>query len=235
MLFARLTILVIALSIATATLADITPQSSPSQRVTATELIPLTSSTKEFKIIDGKDQGSLVPMTFRADPKDGRSWQLRFGDYGSVSLRSSSGELFMERLDLFKSKSYVIYEPALRVLPEDIETGGPVVRQSRYKMYSGETGKLKRAGRVTHVVKRISRSRFSTPAGLIDGYQIEMEHKMEMEYQSQLLLAVSLGCGLDDGLVYGSTHYRLSKLGGLLTETKTSSAALSRRSIASSF
>jgi hypothetical protein len=70
---------------------------------------------------------------------------------------------------------------------------------------------------------------------VIDGYHIEMEHKMEMEYRSQLLLAVSLGCRLDDGLVYGSAHYRLSKLGGLLTETKISSAALSRSSIASNF
>jgi hypothetical protein len=102
-------------------------------------------------------------------------------------------------------------------------------------MYSAETGRLKRAGRVTHVVKRISRSQFSTPAGLIDGYQVEIEHKMEMELQSQLLLAVSLGCRQDEGLVYGSTRYRLSKLGGLLTETKTSSAALSRRSMASNF
>ena len=95
-------------------------------------------------------------------------------------------------------------------------------------MYSVETGKLKRAGRVTHLVKRISRSQFSTPAGLIDGYHVEIEHKMDMEYHSQLLLTVGLGCRLDEGLVYGSAHYKLRKLGGLLTETKTSAAALSR-------
>jgi hypothetical protein len=235
MLSPRLIIFVVALSAATATFAGVTPQLSPPQHITATELIPLTSSRKEFKIIDGKDEGRLVPMTFQADPKDGKSWQLSFGDYGRISLRSSSGELFLERLDLFKSRSYVIYEPALRVLPAEIESASAVVRQTGYKMYNLETGKLKRAGRVSHLVKRISRSQFSTPAGVIDGYHIEMEHKMEMEYRSQLLLAVSLGCRLDDGLVYGSAHYRLSKLGGLLTETKVSSAALSRSSIASNF
>ena len=235
MLYARLIVLSIALSVATATLAGIAPQPSTAQHVTASELIPLTSSQKEFKIIDGKDQGKLVPMTFQADPKDGKSWQLSFGDYGRISLRSTAGELFLERLDLFKSKSFVIYEPALRVLPADVESAGVLVRQTGYKMYSVETGKLKRSGRVTHLVKRVLRSQFSTPAGLIDGYQIEMEHKMEMEYQSHLLLAVSLGCARDDGLVYGSTRYRLSKLGGLLTETKTSSVALSRRSIAANF
>jgi hypothetical protein len=96
-------------------------------------------------------------------------------------------------------------------------------------MYNVETGKLKRAGRVTHVVKRVSRSRFSTPAGVIDGYQIEIDHKMDLEYYSQLLLTATLGCRLDDGLVYGSAHYKLRKLGGLLTETKTSAAALSGR------
>ena len=235
MLFARLTTFGIVLSLATATLAGITPQLSSTKNVTATELIPLTSSHKEFKIIDGKDQGRLVPMIFQADPKDDKSWKLSFGDYGRISLRSSAGELFMDRLDLFKSKSYVVYEPALPVLPADIESAGAAVREAGYKMYSAETGRLKRAGRVTHVVKRISRSQFSTPAGLIDGYQVEIEHKMEMEFQSQLLLAVSLGCRQDEGLVYGSTRYRLSKLGGLLTETKTSSAALSKRSMAANF
>jgi len=82
---------------------------------------------------------------------------------------------------------------------------------------------------VTHLVKRISRSQFNTPAGLIDGYHIEIEHKMDMEYHSQLLLTVGLGCRLDEGLIYGSAHYRLKKLGGLLTETKTSAAALFKR------
>jgi hypothetical protein len=227
----RLIVFAFTLLAATATLAGITPQLSPPMHVTATALIPLTSSPKEFKIIDGKDEGRLVPVTFQADPTDDKRWKLSFGDYGRISLRSSSGALFMDRLDLLKSKSYVIYEPALRVLPAEIESAVAVLRETSYKMYNVDTGRLKRSGRVTHLVKQISRSRFSTPAGLIDGYHIEIEHKMDMEYRSQLLLTVSLGCRLDDGLVYGSSHYRLSKLGGLLTETKTSSAALSKGSI----
>jgi hypothetical protein len=232
---ARLIVFVVALLVATATLAGITPQRSLPQHVTATELIPFTSSQKEFKIIDGKDQGRLVPVTFQADPTDEKRWTFSFGDYGRISLRSSSGALIMDRLDLFKSKSYVTYEPALSVLPAKIDSADAVVRQTGYKMYSVETGKLKRAGRVTHLVKRISRSQFSTPAGLIDGYHVEIEHKMDMEYHSQLLLTVGLGCRLDEGLVYGSAHYKLRKLGGLLTETKTSAAALSMRSISPNY
>ena len=232
MYWPRLIVFVFALLAATTTLAGITSPLPLPQRVTATELIPLTSSQKEFKIIDGKDQGRLVPVTFQADSTDEKRWKLSFGDYGRIFLRSTSGALIMDRLDLYKSKSYVLYEPALRVLPAEIESG-TVLRQTGYKMYSVETGKLKRAGRVTHLVKRISPSQFSTPAGLIDGYHIEIEHKMDMEYNSQLLLTVGLGCRLDEGLVYGSAHYKLSKLGGLLTETKTSAAALSMRSISS--
>ena len=228
----RLIVFVFALLAATTTLAGITTPVSLSRRVTAAELLPLTSSQKEFKIIDGKDQGRFVPVTFQADSTDEKRWKLSFGDYGRIFLRSTSGALIMDRLDLYKSKSYVLYEPALRVLPAEIESG-TVLRQTGYKMYSVETGKLKRAGRVTHLVKRISPSQFSTPAGLIDGYHIEIEHKMDMEYNSQLLLTVGLGCRPDEGLVYGSAHYKLSKLGGLLTETKTSAAALSMRSISS--
>jgi hypothetical protein len=192
-------------------------------------LIPLANSERQFKIIDGKDRGRLVPLIFQADPGDEKSWNLSFGDYGRISLRSVSGALVMDRLDLFKSKSYIVYEPALRVLPANVESAGPLVRRTGYKMFSVETGKLKRSGLVTHSVKRISQSQFSTPAGLLDGYQIEIEHRMDMEYYSQLLLTVDLGCSLDDGLIYGSAQYKLRKLGGLLTETKTSAAALFRR------
>jgi hypothetical protein len=231
----RLIVFGFALLAATATLAGITPPPSLPQHITATELIPLTSSHKEFKIIGGKDEGRLVPVTFQVDPTDEKRWKLSFGDYGRIFLRGSSGGLLMDRLDLFKSKSYVTYEPALRVLPAEIYSAGAVLRQSGYKMYSVETGRLKRAGRVTHLVKRITPSQFSTPAGLIDGYHVEIEHKMDMEYNSQLLLTIGLGCRLDEGLVYGSAHYKLSKLGGLLTETKTSVAALSMGSISPSY
>ena len=226
--YARLIVLLFAILVTTSSLAGLAPP-TPLRQVTAADLIPLASSQKEFKIIVGKDQGRLVPLTFQADTTDGKTWKLSFGDYGRISLRSISGALVMDRLELFNSKSYVVYEPALRVLPAEIESAGAVMRETGYKMYSTETGKLKRAGRVTHLVKRISRSQFSTPAGLLDGYHIEIEHKMDMEYYSQLLLTVGLGCRLDEGLVYGSAQYRLKKLGGLLTETKTSAAAIFRQ------
>jgi hypothetical protein len=227
----RLFIFAVTLFLSTAPLAGIAAQLPQPLHVTASNLIPLTSSRKEFKIIDGKDQGRLVPLSFQADSTDEKRWKLSFGDYGRISLRTRLGALIMDRLDLFKSNSFIVYEPELHVLPEEI--AGAVVRQTGYKMFSAETGNLKRTGRVTHSVKRISRSQFSTPAGLIDGYYIEMEHKMDMEYHSQLLLTVGLGCRLDDGLVYGSAHYKLRKLGGLLTETKSSVAALSQQSIRS--
>ena len=234
MVCARLIVFVAVICAATVTVAGITPQPKVPSQVAAAQLIPLAISQKEFKIIDGKDEGRLVPLTFQPDPGVEKGWKLSFGDYGGISLRSSSGALIMDRLDLLKSKSYVVYEPALSVLPAELESAGALIRETGYKMYSAETGKLKRAGRVTHMVKRVSRLQFATPAGLIDGYYVEIEHKMDMEYQSQLVLTVGLGCGLDEGLVYGSARYKLSKLGGLLTETKTSAAALFGRSISTS-
>jgi hypothetical protein len=205
------------------------PSRPAARAITLKELIPLASSHKEFLIIDGKDRGKMVPLVFQADPADEKKWRLTFGDYARVFLRSGpGGALIMERMDLFKSKSYVIYDPALPILPSDLNTADFVQRQTGYKMYNAETGKLKRSGRVTHVVKRVSHSQFDTPAGLLDGYHIEMDHKMDMEYYSQLLLTIGLGCRLDDGLVYGSAYYKLKKLGGILTETKTAVAALAK-------
>src|SRR5262249_5025549 len=70
-------------------------------------------------------------------------------------------------------------QPALPVLPGDINLSAPIRLQTGYKMYNRETGKLKRAGQLTHFVKQISYSQFDTPAGLINGYYIEIDHRME--------------------------------------------------------
>jgi hypothetical protein len=78
-------------------------------------------------------------------------------------VKNPTGALMMERLDLVKSRSYIVYEPALPVLPGDVHSVGSIRLQTGYKMYSRETGKLKRGGRVTHFVKQISRSQFDTP------------------------------------------------------------------------
>jgi hypothetical protein len=203
----------------------------PPSSVTVKELIPLARSQKEFKIIDGKDRGRMVPVTFQADPKDEKRWQLTFGDYGRIFLLSGpGGALMMERMDLFHGKSYIVYDPALPILlPGEGIGANSIQRETGYRMYRTDTGAMKRAGRVTHVVKRVSRSQFDTPAGQLDGYRIELEHKMDMEYYSQLLLTVGLGCRLDEGLVYGSAQYKLKKLGGILTETKTVAAGLAQK------
>jgi hypothetical protein len=94
-------------------------------------------------------------------------------------------------------------------------------------MYNRDSGMLKRAGRIIHFVK-ISHSQFDTPASLIDGYYIEIDHRMEMEYRSQLQLILGLGFRLNDGPVYRSGRYTLKKL-GLSTETKTVAAGLTTR------
>jgi hypothetical protein len=194
--------------------------------VTVRELIPLANWQKQFKITDGRDQGKLVPLTFRSGTREG--WSLNFGDYAGVHLRNdTTGALMMERLDLFKSRSFIIYEPALPILTRDIDSGVSILRQANFKMYDRDTGKLKRTGQASHLVKRVSRSQFETPAGLIDGYYIEIEHRMDMQF-AQLHMSLGLGCRLDEGPVYGSGRYTLRKL-GLFTETKTAAAALAIR------
>jgi hypothetical protein len=49
-----------------------------------------------------------------------------------------------------------------------------------------------------------------------------------MEYYSQLHITLGLGCRLDEGPVYGSGQYTVTKL-GLFTETKKAAAALVKR------
>lgn len=201
----------------------------PPGEITIRELIPLVSWRKQFRITEGKDRGKVVPLISQPVLGDEPKWRLLFGDYaGMLVARSPDGGLMMERLDLFKSRSYVVYEPALPVLPGGVRLSGSIGFQTRYKMYSRETGKLKRAGKVTHLVKRISQSRFATPAGVIDGYYVEISHRMDMEYNSKLYLTLGLGCGLDEGPVYGSGQYTVKKL-GLFTETKTAAAGLTAR------
>jgi hypothetical protein len=222
-------VLALIYGLATSVLVGVAWPLPPPREITLRELIPLVRWQKQFKITEGKDRGKIVPLISQPDPADETRWWLVFGDYAAILLvNNPSGALMMERLDLFKSRSYIVYEPALPVLPGDVNLSGSIRLQTEYKMYSRETGKLKRAGRVTHWVKQIAHSQFDSPAGLIDGYSIEIDHRMDMEYNSKLHLTLGLGCVLDEGPVYGSGRYTLKKL-GLFTETKTAAAELAKR------
>jgi hypothetical protein len=193
------------------------------------ELIPLSKWQRQFKITEGKDRGKLVPLTTEPDLTNDKRWKLIFGNYAAIHLvREPSGGLTMERLDLINSRSYIVYESALPVMPAHIGSSDLIRRETGYKMYSLATGKLKRAGRVTHQVKPASPSQFDTPTGRLDGYYVEIDHRMDMEYRSQLHLTLGLGCQLNDGPVYGSGQYTLTKL-GLFTESKAAGAVLFAR------
>jgi hypothetical protein len=203
--------------------------SFPSFRdVSVAELIPLARWQKQFQITEGADRGKVVPLTFRHDPQRPDRWTLVFGDYAAVSLlRNPEGGLAMERLDLVKSRSYIVYEPALPILPRDFGGQSFDKRQAFFKMYDAATGALKRTGRASHIVKQFAPTRFDTPAGAIDGYYVTIDHRMEMQF-AHLNMTIGLGCRLDDGPVYGSGQYTLTKL-GFLSSTKTVSAALASR------
>ena len=197
--------------------------------INARALIPLASWQKQFKITDGKDRGRIVPLISQPDLADDQRWQLVFGDYARILLvKNFSDGPMIERLDLVQSRTYIVYEPALPILPRAVNLVGSAELQTGYRMYNRDTGKLKRSGRVIHSVKRISRSQFDTPAGLIDGYYIELDHRMDMEYKSQLRLSLGIGFRLDEGPVYGSGQYTVKKL-GLFSETKTAAVALAKR------
>ena len=188
------------------------------------QLIPLTTWDKQFKITEGKDRGRVVPLTLRRDQDKAGHWYLAFGDYAGVVLANNGRGLMLERLDLFKSHSQVVYNPALPILTPEIAAGTAARVLAAFNMFDAETGRLKRSGQVTHWVKRVSPSRFSTPAGVIDGYFIEIDHRMDMPL-AQLQMSLGLGCRLDEGPVFGSGLYTLTKL-GIFSETKTSAAAL---------
>jgi hypothetical protein len=222
--FARI-LLILPTSLFTLLLADAVWSVPLPHELSVRQLIPLAGWQKQFKITDGKDQGKVVPLILRRDPANHDAWRLIFGDYAAIRLTSdSTGALMMERLDLLKNGVFIIYEPALPLLTRNILSGLAIRRYVNFKMYDRESGKLKRAGHATHLVKQVSHSQFETPAGVIEGYQIGVEHRMNMQY-AQLHLSLALGCRLGEGPVYGSGQYTLRKL-GLFSETSTAAAAL---------
>jgi hypothetical protein len=215
----------LSLAMSVATVATIAWALPLHRQVTLKELIPLNTWQKHFKITEGKDRGKVVQLLMHHDPARQDRRKLIFGDYASIlMLNDAHGGLAMERLDLIKSRSYIVYEPALPILPRDLTSGRAIWQQASFKMYDLETGRLKRTGSATHLVKKVAHSRFDTPAGLIDGYYIDIDHRMDMQY-AKLQITLGLGCRLDDGPVYGSGQYTLTKL-GLFTETKTATAGL---------
>jgi len=225
-------VLVFIAYVSTAAFAGIAVPIPSPKEVKLNDLIPLASWDKQFKITDGKDRGKIVPLTLHRDKAKEGQWNLIFGDYAGIRMHNDARQgLVMDRLDLLKSRSYIVYEPPLPILTTDISSGSAVRRGANFKMFDNETGKLKRTGRVTHLVKQVSPSRFNTPAGLIDGYFIEIDHRMDMQF-AQLDMTLGLGCRLDDGPVFGSGHYTLTKL-GIFTASKTAAAALTTINAAS--
>lgn len=221
----RLARLALSLALYVATLATVAWALPLQHEVTLKQLMPLNTWQKQFKITEGKDRGKLVPLTMHNVPAKEDRRKLIFGDYASILMvKDSQGGLAMERLDLIKSRSHIVYEPALPILPRDITAGRATQHRASFKMYDTETGRLKRTGSTTHLLKRVAHSRFDTPAGIIDGYNIDIVHQMDMQY-AKLHITFGLGCRLDDGPVYGSGQYTLTKL-GLFTEKKTVSAGI---------
>jgi hypothetical protein len=193
--------------------------------IALTELVPLNAWRKRFKITEGKDRGKVVPLIMGSVPASDARRRLTFGDYASILMVSDSqGGLAMERLDLIKSRNHIIYNPPLPILPRDIASSGAIEHRAKFKMYDSQTGRLKRAGSATHQLKQISHSRFQTPAGVIDGYNIAVDHRMDMPL-AKLHITLGLGCSLDNGPVYGAGEYTVTKL-GIFTETKTVAAGL---------
>jgi hypothetical protein len=92
------------------------------------ELIPASNSQKQFKITDGKDLGNVVPLTSVA-LSDEKRWKLVFGNYAGVYLlQEAGGEVIIERLESFKSRNAIVYEPALPIVPSDINLANLIRR-----------------------------------------------------------------------------------------------------------
>src|ERR687889_592655 len=100
----------------------------PLQEGGVKQLIPASNWQKQFKITEGKDLGNVVPLT-SVPPSDEKRWKLVFGDYAGIYLvQEASGEVIIERLDLFKSRNSIIYEAALPLVPSDINSANPIRR-----------------------------------------------------------------------------------------------------------
>ena len=103
--------------------------------------------------------------------------EARFGNYAGIFLvQETSGEVIIERFDLFESRNSIIYQPALPIVPSDINSANLFRRETGYQMFNLDTGKLKRTGRVTHLLKPASASQFDTPTGRLGMVQDEVRH-----------------------------------------------------------
>src|SRR5262245_18271687 len=137
------TLLVITYCLATSAFIGIAWPVPQPPVINARELIPLASWQKQFKVTDGKDRGRIIPLISQPDPADNQRWQLVFRDSGGILfVKTLQGDPMIERLDLFKSRTYLVYEPALPLLPSAINLVGSADLQTGYRTYNRETGKL---------------------------------------------------------------------------------------------
>jgi hypothetical protein len=95
-----------------------------------------------------------------------------------------------------------------------------------YWMFNLDTGKLKRSGRVTHLLEPGSASQFDTPAGRLDGHHIEIQshHGDEISQSASFNAWPNLSLKRRSDLRFSNVQVVI-KL-GVFTATKTAGAAL---------
>ena len=193
--------------------------SEPAERLSADQLVELKDRKASFKIVQGKDSGQCVTMTLKAPAASRDAWQLNFEGICRLSLRRTpEGGLRVGRMEMLKDKKRLFFHPPFELIPPFFTPGKQIQRTGTADIENMETGKLTNSGSYCHEIQALSRTTLDTPAGPIEGYLLEYEFRVDLDY-SDLQLNLETGWSKNRRLVYWRTQTTIEKL-GLFSETK---------------
>ena len=194
------------------------------EEIPAENLISLDPRKATFKIVQGEGEGKLVPMTLKASTKEGE-WSLAFENlYRLLIFRAPDGAVQVHSMELMERNERVEFQPAFVLIPARIKAGQRTRRSGRVQVYDIEAGNQAYSGSYTEIIKELSRSDFNTPTGTIDGYLLEYEFEIRLDY-ADIRIDLANGWSKDQRLIFWRSKRTVSKL-GLFGETTQRSMAV---------
>lgn len=198
------------------------------QDLSAEKVVSLDPCKASFKIIRGKGEGKVIPMTLEPVSDTQNQYILAFeGLYRLHILRASDGSLQVSSLELLEKNKRISYRPNLVLIPPQLAAGETIRKTGEANIYNMKTGEEDNAGDYCFIIEGLSHTTFNTPAGTIKGCLIEYTFRIDLKY-SNVILEMENGWSEDRNLVYYRSKTTVKKL-GLFGETTFRSLAVCDR------
>lgn len=175
----------------------------------AENLLPLEPLRYSFVFTEGEREGEKMQLALEK-LKEGM-WQLQLGNlFVAEIFHDRQGDLRLGQITSPQKNTIIKFQPAILLIPEPIPFDAEIGQQVQVKVIDMKTSEITQQAMVSHRLKSITRTKFYTPAGIYEGYQVQIEQQGSFG-MAMLKVDFSGGFVPNYGLVHAYLSYNLNK------------------------